>query len=87
MHQRFTLFPTQARYSMVYAHELRETGNQFMRSQLNYDPGNGNGREVPRKGGGDFLSIHVRRRDYIRARPGTYIGVLGGGGGGGGAER
>ena len=55
---------------MVYAQRLREKGNQFMRTQLNYDPGLGNGRVSPKDGGGGYLSVHLRRGDYIYARPG-----------------
>jgi len=66
-----------ARKSMVYAEQLREIGNTFMRRELGYDPGNGNGRQRPRNGGGPFLAVHMRRRDYIHARPGMIPSLEG----------
>ena len=54
---------------MVYAKHLREAGNEFMRSSLDYDPGLGNGRSRPRDGGGAYLAVHLRREDYKKARP------------------
>ena len=38
---------------------------------LDYDPGMGKGRSVPNSGGGDFISVHLRVADYLRARPGS----------------
>ena len=66
---------SKARISMVYAKHLREAGNHFMKTQLNYDPGNGNGRQAPRNGGGDFMSVHLRRRDYTYAHAGERVCV------------
>ena len=54
---------------MVYAKELREVGNQFMKTQLKYDPGKGSGRSKPKGGGGDYLSVHLRAQDYQRSKP------------------
>ena len=61
------LFRSQARHSMVFSQHLREEGNRFMRETLHYDPGEGNGRQRPRGGGGRFLSVHLRRRDYVHS--------------------
>ncbi len=44
-----------------------------MKTQLNYDPGLGNGRVSPKDGGGGYLSVHLRRGDYIYARPGGAL--------------
>lgn len=60
----------QARYSMVYAQHLRERGNQFMKVQFLYDPGTGNGRVPPRSDDRGYLSVHLRRNDYVHARSG-----------------
>ena len=60
---------------MVYAKHLREAGSQFMKTQLNYYPGNGNGRQTPRNGGGEFMSVHLRRRDYTYAHAGVCVCV------------
>lgn len=49
---------------MVYAADLRNYGNQFMKSHLNYDPGQGVGRSRPNNGGGEYLSVHLRVQDY-----------------------
>ena len=62
---------------MVYAAQLREIGNTFMRNELGYDPGSGNGRQRPRNGGGPFLAVHMRRRDYLHARPGMIPSLEG----------
>ena len=62
---------------MVYAAQLRKIGNTFMRSRLGYDPGRGNGRQSPRNGGGPFIAVHMRRRDYIQVRPGMVPSLEG----------
>lgn len=54
---------------MVYAAALRNEGNRFMQDALAYHPGEGLGRTRPHRGGGDFLAVHLRRRDYIHAHP------------------
>lgn len=54
---------------MVYAAALRNEGNRFMQDVLGYHPGKGVGRTRPKEGGGNFLAVHLRRRDYIRAHP------------------
>ena len=66
-----------ARKSMVYAAQLRRIGNTFMRSRLGYDPGRGNGRQSPKNGGGPFIAVHMRRRDYIQVRPGMVPSLEG----------
>jgi peptide-O-fucosyltransferase len=58
-----------ARRSMVYVGELRQVGNQFMIDELDYNPGDGVGRSRPNDGGGAYLSVHLRRQDYARAKP------------------
>ena len=55
---------------MVYAHHLREEGNRFMRTTLGYDPSDGDGREEAEGGGGDYISVHLRRRDFLYSRLG-----------------
>lgn len=52
---------------MVYSQRLRVEGNRFMRETLHYDPGEGNGRQSPKNGGGRYLSVHLRRKDYLGA--------------------
>ena len=42
---------------------------------MDYDPGVGKGRSVPNSGGGDFISVHLRMADYVRARPGISMGM------------
>lgn len=61
----------------MYAQPLREVGTKFMKTALDYDPGDGNGRKGPRNGGGEFISIHLRRQDYLRTRKGlkVYINI------------
>lgn len=54
---------------MVYAKELRDFGNKFMKSYLDYDPGNGIGRSRPNEGGGDYLAVHLRMQDYQLSKP------------------
>ena len=44
-----------------------------MQGGLNYDPGSGKGRSRPNSGGGEFISVHLRRADYIQARPGIIL--------------
>lgn len=44
----------------------------YVQGDLNYDPGSGRGRSQPNNGGGEFISVHLRRADYIQARPGIY---------------
>ena len=60
---------------MVYAEHLRAAGSAFMKTSLNYDPGGGDGRVRPLNGGGEYLSVHIRRRDYTQARPGVLGSV------------
>ena len=62
---------------MVYAAQLREIGNTFMRSRLGYHPGRGNGRQSPRNRGGPFIAVHMRRRDYVQVRPGMVPSLEG----------
>ena len=62
---------------MVYAAQLREIGNTFMRSRLGYHPGRGKGRQSPRNGGGPFIAVHMRRRDYVQVRPGMVPSLEG----------
>lgn len=51
-----------SRYSMVYAAHLREAGRRFMAERLGYEvPEGGRGREQAKDGGGDYLSVHLRR--------------------------
>ena len=38
-----------------------------MMSSFGYDRGQGAGREVPTSGGGPFIAVHLRRRDYLVA--------------------
>ena len=40
-----------------------------MKEHLHYDPGKGKGRSPPLEGGGDYISVHLRRADYMRAHP------------------
>lgn len=47
-----------------------------MQGGLNYDPGSGKGRSQPNNGGGEFISVHLRRADYIQARPGIIIFII-----------
>ena len=54
---------------MVYSQQLRQFGNDFMKEHLGYDPGTGKGRSPPLGGGGDYISVHLRRADYLRAHP------------------
>ncbi len=55
---------------MVYALHLREAGNNFMSATLNYNPRTGRrGRESAIRGGRDYLFVHLRRGDYLYARP------------------
>ena len=53
---------------MVYAEPLRIAGNEFMKNSLDYDPGSGMGRSQPKKNGGNFLSVHLRRADYAKSK-------------------
>jgi peptide-O-fucosyltransferase len=58
----------QSRYSMVYAKHLREAGNRFMSETLDYRPNEGGvGRQPAKDGGGKYISIHLRRQDYLYA--------------------
>ena len=50
-----------ARASMVYAEHLRAIGNEFMREHLLFSP---RSEET-----GGYLSVHLRRADYLYARP------------------
>ena len=53
---------------MVYAKELREEGNRFMKEQYSYIPDSSKGRQklsTP----GPFMAVHLRRADYHYARP------------------
>ena len=50
-----------ARASMVYAEHLRAIGNEFMREHLSFSP--------ETDATGDYLSVHLRRADYLYARP------------------
>lgn len=51
-----------SRYSMVYAAHLREAGRRFMAKKLGYEvPEGGRGREKAKDGGGEYLSVHLRR--------------------------
>ena len=52
---------------MVYAQHLRDAGNHFMMTSFGYDRGQGVGREAPTSGGGPFIAVHLRRRDYLVA--------------------
>ena len=63
LHERFgNPHYWQSRYSMVYAAHLREAGNQFMRETLQYQPDEeGVGREPAKNGGGEYISVHLRR--------------------------
>ncbi len=60
---------------MVYAQHLRQKGSQFMKSHFSYDSdsGVGNGRVPPQSGGEGYLSVHLRRNDYVRARSGRGL--------------
>ena len=40
-----------------------------MRNILHYDPGEGNGRQHPNGEGGNYISVHLRRNDYVHAHP------------------
>jgi len=53
---------------MVYAEELRKEGNRFMKEQYNYIPDSGKGRQKLSTSG-PFLAAHLRRADYLYARP------------------
>jgi len=69
------LFP-QARKSMVYAKELHEEGNRFMKEKFQYSPDSGKGRQklsTP----GPFLAVHLRRADYHYARPNDIPSIEG----------
>ena len=57
---------------MVYADHLRSEGYDYMANQLNYKPERGKGRTPLLDGGGSFLAVHMRRRDYLYAHP-RYI--------------
>ena len=41
-----------------------------MESSLGYSPQEGTGRGQVAGGGGAYLSVHLRRADYVYARPG-----------------
>lgn len=61
---------------MVYAKELREEGNQFMKEKFDYSPDTGKGRQklsTP----GPFLAVHLRRGDYHYARPNDIPSIEG----------
>ena len=62
---------------MVYAASLRNEGNRFMQEVLGYHPGQGVGRTHPKEGGGNFLAVHLRRRDYIGAHPAAVPSIEG----------
>ena len=62
---------------MVYAPALRNEGNRFMQDILGYYPGRGVGQTRPKGGGGDFLAVHLRRQDYIRAHPAAVPSIVG----------
>ena len=65
----------QARASMVYADHLRKAGdnfmgNGFMQSSLSYTE---RGSVAGKRGDGsvgNYLAVHLRRQDYVSARPG-----------------
>ena len=57
---------------MVYAAPLREIGNRFMRSSLGYEAEGGGGAATR----GDYLAVHLRRRDYAHSRPGEFWRAL-----------
>ncbi len=61
------------RYSIAYDDHLRERGNQFMKSQLFYGPRLGNGRVLLQGAGGEYLSVHLRRGDYVYTQSGEDI--------------
>lgn len=50
-----------ARASMVYAEHLRKIGDEFMLEQLSFSSADSQT--------GDYLSVHLRRGDYLQARP------------------
>lgn len=61
---------------MVYAKELREEGNRFMKEKFDYSPDTGKGRQklsTP----GPFLAVHLRRGDYHYARPNDIPSIEG----------
>ena len=61
---------------MVYADHLREEGNKFMSANFHYTPKSGHGREGVAGGGGNYLSVHLRRGDYLYARPSEQLLLL-----------
>ena len=52
-----------ARASMVYAEHLRAIANQFMQKHMSFSP------ETETEVTADYLSVHLRRGDYLYARP------------------
>jgi len=62
---------------MVYAVQLREIGNTFMRSRLGYHLGRGNGCQSSWNREGPFIAVHMRRRDYVQVRPGMVPSLEG----------
>ncbi len=62
---------------MVYSAALRNAGNQFLVNHLNYNPGEGNGRQSPFNGGGMYIGAHLRRKDFLYSHKGTVPSLEG----------
>ena len=62
---------------MVYAEHLREIGYKVMEDHLNYKTERGKGRTPLLDGGGPYLSVHLRRGDYVYARAGDIPSITG----------
>lgn len=61
---------------MVYAKELREEGNRFMKVTFDYSPDSDKGRQklsTP----APFLAVHLRRADYRYSRPNDIPSIEG----------
>ena len=62
---------------MVYSLTLRNAGNKFLINNLNYNPGEGNGRQPPLNGGGMYIGAHIRRKDFLYSHKETIPSLEG----------